>query len=245
LDLTSLLERAITRLKGRTFTIDRGMPLRVLLTILLRRAIWLLRGLIKTATLTGRPRPVFMGPGTRLRNLSMCGFGKGVTLETGVILDGLSTDGIHLGDNVSIGAYSQIRASGISQVGFGLRIGNKSSCDSYSFFGAAAAIVIGENVIMGQHVSFHAQNHIFSRTDVPIRLQGVTGIGITIEDDCWIGSNVVFLDGCHIGEGCVIAAGAVVRGTIPPFSVVGGVPAKVLRSRIPSPPDSGGEHATS
>jgi len=233
LNLTSLLERAITRLKGRSFTIDRGMTLRVFVTVLIRRAVWLLRGLLKTAALTGRPHPVFMGPATRLRNLSLCRFGKGVTLETGVILDGLSTDGIHLGDNVAIGAYSQVRASSISQVGFGLRVGNHSSCDAYSFFGAAAPIVIGQNVIMGQHVSFHAQNHNFDRTDVPIRLQGVTGIGITIEDDCWIGSNVVFLDGSRLGQGCIVAAGAVVRGEIPPFSVVAGVPAKVLRSRLP------------
>ena len=65
-------------------------------------------------------------------------------------------------------------------------------------------------------------------------------MGILVEDDCWVGANVVFLDGAHVGRGSVVAAGAVVRGKIPAYSVVAGVPARVLRSRLPNeaPPDS-------
>jgi acetyltransferase-like isoleucine patch superfamily enzyme len=84
---------------------------------------------------------------------------------------------------------------------------------------------------MGQYVSFHSENHIIDRTDIPIRLQGVVRKGIVIEDDCWVGAKVTFLDGCHVGRGCVVAAGAVVRGEIPAYSIIGGVPAKVIRSR--------------
>jgi acetyltransferase-like isoleucine patch superfamily enzyme len=84
---------------------------------------------------------------------------------------------------------------------------------------------------MGQRVSFHSENHKFDRIDIPIRLQGVSRQGITIEDDCWVGANVTFLDGAHVGRGCVIGAGSVVKGTIPPYSVIAGAPAKVLRSR--------------
>ena len=230
--ITTLLEKLLTRLKGRPFSIDRRIPLRVLVTILIRRAIWLLRGIVKTTLLRGRPAFVFMGPGVRLRNTSLCHFGKGVTLETGVLIDGLSAEGIHLGDNVTIGAYSQLRASVVSNLGSYLRFSKNSSCEAYSFIGAGGPVSIGENVIMGQHVSFHAENHVFSDTEVPIRMQGVTRIGITIEDDCWVGANAVFLDGCTVGRGCVIAAGAVVRGNIPPFSIIGGVPAKIIRSRL-------------
>jgi acetyltransferase-like isoleucine patch superfamily enzyme len=230
--LIETLERVVTRIKGRPFTVDRRIPASVVLATATRRAIWLLRGVLKTTCLQGRPAFVFMGPSVRLRNARLCTFGKGTTLETGVLIDGLSTDGVHLGENVTIGAYSQLRASMLSNLGRGLRFRNNSSCEAYSFIGAAAWIEIGENVIMGQHVSFHAENHVFSSTEVPIRTQGVTRLGITIEDDCWVGANVVFLDGCHVGRGCVIAAGAVVRGEVAPYSVMGGVPARLIRSRL-------------
>jgi acetyltransferase-like isoleucine patch superfamily enzyme len=221
----------LSRLKRRPYALDRRIPLQLMAMMLCRRAFWLVRGTLKTALLAGRPVPIFMGPGVKLRNTSMCQFGRGVTLEAGVILDGLSINGVHLGDNVSVGAYSEIRSSMMTSLGAGLRVGKNSGCGTFSFFGAGGPISIGENVIMGQHVSFHAESHNFSRTEIPIRDQGVTKVGITIEDDCWVGSNVTFLDGCHVGYGCVIAAGALVRGRIPPLSIVAGVPAKVIRTR--------------
>jgi acetyltransferase-like isoleucine patch superfamily enzyme len=175
-----------------------------------------------------------MAPGVKLRNARLCSFGKGVTLEVGVILDGLSYEGVTLGDNVTIGAYSEIRSSMLSSLGAGLRFGKNSACGAYSFIGAGGPIRIGEHVIMGQHVSFHAENHNFSRIDIPIRVQGVTKKGIIVEDDCWVGANVTFLDGCHVGTGCVIAAGAVVRGEVPPYSIIAGVPARVIKTRKPT-----------
>jgi acetyltransferase-like isoleucine patch superfamily enzyme len=70
-------------------------------------------------------------------------------------------------------------------------------------------------------------------------LQGVNSKGIVVEDDCWVGANTTFLDGAHVGHGCVIGAGSVVRGEIPPYSIVVGAPARVIRSRLP-----GGTHGT-
>jgi acetyltransferase-like isoleucine patch superfamily enzyme len=161
----------------------------------------------------------------------MIRFGRGVTIERGVILDGLSRRGVEIGDDVMIGAYSIVRASMLSNLGEGLSIGKKSSLDAYSFIGAGGGVFIGDCVIMGQHVSFHAENHQYDRLDLPIREQGTRQQGIVIEGDCWIGSNAVFLDGAHVGRGCVIAAGAVVRGKIPAYSVVAGVPGRVIKSR--------------
>jgi len=227
------LENALSRVKRRPYVLDREIPLRVLLSVVLRRAVWLSRGLLKTLLLQGSPRFVFMAPGVSLRNTSMVRFGKSITLERGVIIDGLSRDGIEFSDNVMLGAYTTVQASTLSLVGAGIRFGKNSSCGPYSFIGAGGMITIGENVIMGQHVSFHAENHNFDRVDIPIRHQGVTRIGIVIEDDCWVGANAVFLDGARVGRGCVVAAGAVVRGELPAYSVVAGVPARTLRSRLP------------
>nr|WP_143033346.1 DapH/DapD/GlmU-related protein [Prevotellamassilia timonensis] len=55
---------------------------------------------------------------------------------------------------------------------------------------------------------------------------------VIIEDDCWIGFNVIILPGVTIGKGSIIGAGAVVTKSIPPYSVAGGVPAKVIKSRL-------------
>ena len=78
----------------------------------------------------------------------------------------------------------------------------------------------------------HSENHVFSDADKTIREQGVSHKGIKIGSNCWIGAKVTILDGAVVGDGCVIAAGAVVRGTFPENCVIGGVPARILKFRI-------------
>ena len=220
-----------SRLKGYEYRLDRSIPLSVALGIMLRRFAWLCRGFVKCFFLQRRFRLIYIGPQVNLCNTSLIRFGKGVTLQRGVLVDGLSRYGIEFGDNVMIGPYSIIRASTLGSLGAGLRMGKDSAIDAYSFIGAAGQVIIGENVIMGQHVSFHAENHNYERTDVPIKQQGTRRLGIAIEDDCWIGSNTVFLDGCHVERGCVIGVGSIVRGRIPAYSVAVGAPARVVESR--------------
>lgn len=80
--------------------------------------------------------------------------------------------------------------------------------------------MIGKNVMFGPKCSLFAENHNFSDTETDIKSQGVNQKGIKIEDDCWIGSNVIILDGVTIGRGSVIGAGTVVTKDIPTGSVV-------------------------
>jgi acetyltransferase-like isoleucine patch superfamily enzyme len=234
------LDSFLSWFKGYEYRFDRSVPLTLLLGIVLRRSIWLLRGAGKCLLLQHRFRLVYMSPKVNLRNASLIHFGKGVTLERGVIIDGLSSDGMKFGDNVVIGPYSVVRASSPSNVGAGVRMGSNSAVDAYSFIGASGFVDIGKDVIMGQHVSFHAENHNYDRTDIPIKHQGTHRQGIVIEDDCWVGSNVIFLDGVHVGRGCVIGAGSVVRGRIPPYTVAAGVPARALKSRLTVGTESSG-----
>jgi acetyltransferase-like isoleucine patch superfamily enzyme len=86
-------------------------------------------------------------------------------------------------------------------------------------------------VRIATHVVIIPANHVFTNPDLPICRQGLTCKGVTIEDDVWIGCNVTVLDGAHIGRGSVIAAGSVVRGRVEPWSVMGGVPARVIKMR--------------
>ena len=103
---------------------------------------------------------------------------------------------------------------------------------THGFWGCAGGIAIGDNTIFGNYVSLHSENHNFTQRDMLIRLQGVNRKGIKIGKDCWIGAKATILDGTDLGDGCIVAAGSVVRGTIPPYSIIGGVPAKIIKMRI-------------
>ena len=110
-------------------------------------------------------------------------------------------------------------------------IGSHCFVGPYGVMGAGGGISIGDHVQMGPMVSIHAENHRYEDVDKRIDEQGVWHQGVVIEDDCWIGAKVIILDGVTIGQGCVIGAGAVVTGSIPPYSVAVGNPARVVKRR--------------
>ena len=85
--------------------------------------------------------------------------------------------------------------------------------------------------MLGPRVSIYAEDHVFDNAELTIKEQGVKKQFVLIEDDCWIASNVVILSGVTIGKGSVVAAGAVVTESIEPYSIVGGVPAKLIKKR--------------
>lgn len=92
---------------------------------------------------------------------------------------------------------------------------------------------IGSHVMMGPEVYIYTQNHNFSRIDIPMDQQGWTEEKpVTIDDDVWIGARVTILPGVIIGKGSIIGASAVVTKDVPPYSVVAGNPAVVVKKRI-------------
>lgn len=133
------------------------------------------------------------------------------------------------GDTVFIGKYSIVKADFDEHSFF--KVGNNFGCAEFCYFGCAGGVTIGDNVMLGQNVRFHAQNHNFESIEIPICEQGTTQCGIIIEDDCWFGSGSVVLDGVRVGQGSVIGANSVITKNIPPYSVVVGAPAKVIRNR--------------
>ncbi|MDR2574526.1 MAG: acyltransferase [Desulfovibrio sp.] len=92
-------------------------------------------------------------------------------------------------------------------------------------------IEIGPYTAIGPGTVLRAANHRFDRLDAPIMFQGHIPDTIIIEDDVWIGANCVITPGVRIGRGAVVGAGAVVTRDVPPFAVVGGVPAKIIKRR--------------
>lgn len=92
---------------------------------------------------------------------------------------------------------------------------------------------IGDYVMMAPECIFYTRNHETSGLGVPMGQQGETAPrAIYVGDDVWLGRRVMVMPGVHIGDHCIIAAGAVVTKDIPPFSIAGGVPAKVMGSRL-------------
>lgn len=230
--LNKLTSKIIGIFKGEGYEIDHRVPASAIISLVYARFFNLLRGVIKCLGMKGLSRFVFAGRDVKLKNKRFITIGKSVSLGQGVYLDGLSSEGLKIGDNVSLGPYASIECTGsIKHLGKGCTIGDRTGIGGHSFIGAAGGVRIGNDVIMGQYVSFHSENHDFNDTDIPIRLQGVTHKGIIIEDDCWIGAKATFLDGARVGRGSVIGAGSVVRGDIPPYSVAVGVPAKVIKNR--------------
>lgn len=112
----------------------------------------------------------------------------------------------------------------------------RTSLGDYSGIGIRAKIngtcTIGDYVMMGTDVTVITHNHAFDRTDIPMMHQGFEEERpVVIGNDVWIGDKVTILPGVHIGDGSIIGAGAVVTHDVPPYAIVGGVPAKIIRMR--------------
>ena len=96
-----------------------------------------------------------------------------------------------------------------------------------------APVTIGNNVILAQHICMSGLNHGYEDIHVPIKDQKCSTAQITVEDDCWIGANAVIVAGVTIGKHSIVAGGSVVVKDVPPFSIVGGNPAKILKQYNP------------
>lgn len=116
------------------------------------------------------------------------------------------------------------------------RFSHNCTIGDYSGIGEGARLYgevhIGKYVMMGPQCWIYTQNHEFNQLDKPMALQGPQlAKPVIICDDVWIGGRVTILPGVTVGEGSIIGAGAVVTKDVPPYSIVGGNPAKVIRMR--------------
>jgi acetyltransferase-like isoleucine patch superfamily enzyme len=111
-----------------------------------------------------------------------------------------------------------------------IKIGSDSLIGEYSVIRGQGGVQIGDRVYTSPFTQIIAVNHIFDDPDRPFVDQGITAEGIVIEDDVWLGAGAVITDGVRVGKGAVVAAGAVVTKDVPPHTVVGGVPAKPIKT---------------
>lgn len=213
------------KLVGRSGVVDSSLPLGLAVNVLSGRALELLRGLVRFQ------QPAFIGRRVHVRGARRIRFGRWCSVGPYCELDGYGRRGVQLGPGSRLGAHTVVTVtSHLGRMGTGFRLGARSGLGDYCHVGASGGVTIGEDVIAGSYVSFHSQEHIFADPNLPVRSQGVTEAGISVENGCWLGARVTVLDGTTIGENSVVAAGAVVKGHFPPRSLIGGVPGRILRN---------------
>jgi len=125
---------------------------------------------------------------------------------------------------VSISSNVRIRGKFVMDEG-------SSIAQNCSISGEKSGIFIGKNVMIAPNVVIVAFNHGFESTEIPMGIQKNDEAPVIIENDVWIASNCTIGKGVTIMEGSIIGANSFVNKDVPPFSIMGGVPAKLIRYR--------------
>jgi acetyltransferase-like isoleucine patch superfamily enzyme len=152
--------------------------------------------------------------------------GNGTRISSNVVIETPYGGEIKVGDNCEL-------LTGVILMTYGgkIEIGDRCSINPYTILYGHGGLKIGNDVLIAGHTMVIPANHIYTNRNRTINSQGLICKGIIIEDDVWIGGGCRILDGVTIGKGSIIAAGAVVNKSVEQYSIVGGVPALVLKKR--------------
>lgn len=167
--------------------------------------------------------------GVRLRFASNIKLGNGVYLDQSSYLHACP-GGIEIGDETIVMHGAILHVYNFRDMPqSGIRIGRNSLVGEYSVIRGQGGVEIGDRVYTSPFTQIIAVNHVFDDPKRPFTEQGITAEGIVIEDDVWLGAGAIITDGVRVGKGAVVAAGAVVTSDVLPHTVVGGVPAKLIK----------------
>ncbi len=163
--------------------------------------------------------------GARVKIPRFLRLGKQCRVRSGCFIDVPGPHKVVLGDRVHFNRGAYLGAFAPVQIGDRTDINRSASID------ARGAVTIGCDVLIGPYAQLIAYQHGFSSPDRPINVQGLVAGPITIGDDVWIGAGAIILAGVTIGNGSVVGAGAVVTHSCPPYSILAGVPARIIGAR--------------
>ncbi|MES9609806.1 DapH/DapD/GlmU-related protein [Actinomadura sp. NPDC000929] len=165
------------------------------------------------------------------RSFAYLGEGACIGFPTGAIY---GEPWISIGDHTLVGTHVTISAGFVPGLDLGpdviVRIGGSCSLGRGTHIVGHQSIEIGDDVFTGPNVYITDQNHTYGDLHTPIGRQWPENNPVVIGDGCWIGTGAIILPGTRLGRNVAVAGGAVVRGEFPDHSVIGGVPAKILRS---------------
>lgn len=148
--------------------------------------------------------------------------GNGAIIRRRTRMDVVPWNRFELGANSTIEDFSAIN-NGVGSVIIGARtkIGLSNTI--------IGPVTIGNDIRLAQNITLSGLNHNYEDIKIPIHKQGVSTAPISIEDNSWIGANVVVLAGVTIGKHAIVAAGSIVTKDIPPFSIAAGNPARIIK----------------
>jgi len=138
---------------------------------------------------------------------------------------------VSIGERCRIEHHVYFHYDGIYSSGRSIRIGDRTFVGANCEFNISESICIGDDCLIASGCRFVDHNHGTQR-GAPMNSQPCTHEPIVIGRNVWIGANAVILQGVHIGDGAVVAAGAVVTRSIPADTLAGGVPARVIRQLL-------------
>lgn len=227
------MSRFISRLKRDNYEVDKSIGFKDLIIVSISKTTDLIRGCWHRLFFQESNGLVFVGKGSQIAHSHLIKAGKTLLIGRNVSINALSRGGIEFGDNVTLRDNVIIECSGVLRnLGEKLVIGNNVGISQNCFIAVRGNVTIGDNTIIGPHVSIFSENHNFESLEVPIREQGEKRSDVDIGEDVWIGTKSTILSGVKIGSHSIVAAGSVVNKSIPEYSVVGGVPARVLKTRL-------------
>lgn len=173
---------------------------------------------------------VVFGRNITIRHPHRIRLGSEVVIDDFAVLDGKGTKDC----TIDIGSGSIVGRNTVLSCKEGtIRLGERTNISVNCTLISESELEIGHRVLMAGHCYLIAGgNHGIDRLDVPILEQPrVEKGGVRVGDNAWLGAQVTVLDGVNIGRDAVVAAGAVVTRDVPEFTIVGGVPARVMRDR--------------
>jgi acetyltransferase-like isoleucine patch superfamily enzyme len=228
-----MIEKLISKLKNDpNYKLGASHTNRDLFAVAWIRFFQLIRGLCLKFFLKKSAGLVFAGTHVKVRHGYQISAGKNLIIDDNVSINALSTNGITIGDNVSIARDSILFCTGvIAHRGSGITIGDRTGIGARAFLAGQGGITIGNDVITGPNIQVFSENHNFDNVTQTIKEQGVTKQAVIIGNNCWLGGGITILAGVILGDGCVVAAGSVVNKSFPANSIIAGVPAKLIKSR--------------
>ena len=151
--------------------------------------------------------------------------GDNVIFEEGVLV--FHPQNISIGENVYIGHNTILKGYYKNEMTIGAHTWIGQCC----FLHSAGGITIGKAVGIGPMVKILTSGHREAELSGPVMFNELEFKEVSIEDGCDIGVGATILPGVRIGEGSIVGAGSVVNKNVPPYCVVAGVPAKIIRKR--------------
>lgn len=175
------------------------------------------------ARLNGRSK---ISLGARIKFPRHLSIGRRVIIRSGAVIDAPGNCVLILGDQVNLNQGVYLGAFGTQ-----FKVGARTQFNRNAVADGRGGMTIGEDVLIGPGAQLISYQHRFADPEVPINRQGLSLAEITVEDDVWIGAGATVLAGVRIGRGSIVGAGAVVTKSCPPFSILGGVPARIIGQR--------------